>query len=165
MIVVAIIGILAAIAIPNFLKFQAKARQAEVKANLGSLHTALESFNAEYGSYTTDLFIIGWLPSGTPRYDYGFLTDAPDPGGALGGSGVAAGRNSADAVLPASQLVSMRKSNGTQYEAGDLPASTASRTAYTAGAIGNLDDDPTDDIWTMGQDRNLINFYPNDVGS
>ncbi len=39
MIVVAIIGILAAIAIPNFLKFQAKSKQSEAKSNLGAIFT------------------------------------------------------------------------------------------------------------------------------
>ena len=47
MIVVAIVGILAAIAIPNFLRFQAKSRQAEAKANLGAIYTALEAFRGE----------------------------------------------------------------------------------------------------------------------
>ena len=37
MIVVAIIGILAAIAIPNFLKFQAKSKTSEAKTNLGAI--------------------------------------------------------------------------------------------------------------------------------
>ena len=37
MIVVAIIGILAAIAIPNFIKFQARSKQSEAKANLNGL--------------------------------------------------------------------------------------------------------------------------------
>ncbi|MBI2370572.1 MAG: prepilin-type N-terminal cleavage/methylation domain-containing protein, partial [Deltaproteobacteria bacterium] len=36
MIVVAIIGILAAIAIPNFLRFQAKSKQSEAKTNLAA---------------------------------------------------------------------------------------------------------------------------------
>ena len=39
MIVVSIIGILAAIAIPNFLSYQAKAKQAEAKTNLVAIHT------------------------------------------------------------------------------------------------------------------------------
>ncbi len=47
MIVVAIIGILAAIAIPNFLRYQQKARQAEAKANLGAIFTAEASYHAE----------------------------------------------------------------------------------------------------------------------
>ncbi len=43
MIVVAIIGILAAIAIPNFIRFQARARQSEVNVNLKSLFTGLRT--------------------------------------------------------------------------------------------------------------------------
>ncbi len=43
MIVVAIIGILAAIAIPNFVRFQARARQSEVNVNLKSLFTGLRT--------------------------------------------------------------------------------------------------------------------------
>jgi prepilin-type N-terminal cleavage/methylation domain-containing protein len=43
MIVVAIIGILAAIAIPNFVRFQARARQSEASTNLKSLFTGLRT--------------------------------------------------------------------------------------------------------------------------
>jgi type IV pilus assembly protein PilA len=43
MIVVAIIGILAAIAIPNFVRFQARARQSEANTNLKSLFTGLRT--------------------------------------------------------------------------------------------------------------------------
>jgi type IV pilus assembly protein PilA len=51
MIVVAIIGILAAIAIPNFLQYQMKSRQAEAKTNLGAIRTSMTSFQAERGCY------------------------------------------------------------------------------------------------------------------
>jgi len=51
MIVVAIIGILAAIAIPNFLRFQLKAKSSEGKTNLAAIRTAEESYFAEYGDY------------------------------------------------------------------------------------------------------------------
>jgi type IV pilus assembly protein PilA len=51
MIVVAIIGILAAIAIPNFLRFQLKAKSSEGKTNLAAIRTAEESYFAEYGIY------------------------------------------------------------------------------------------------------------------
>jgi type IV pilus assembly protein PilA len=48
MIVVVIIGILAAIAIPNFLTFQLKSKSAE-HANLGAIHTTNETFKAKWG--------------------------------------------------------------------------------------------------------------------
>ncbi|HJO22533.1 MAG TPA: prepilin-type N-terminal cleavage/methylation domain-containing protein, partial [Myxococcota bacterium] len=53
MIVVAIIGILAAIAIPNFLRFQLKAKSSEGKTNLAAIRTAEESYYAEYGYYVS----------------------------------------------------------------------------------------------------------------
>ena len=53
MIVVAIIGILAAIAIPNFLRFQLKAKSSEGKTNLAAIRTAEESYFAEYGAYVS----------------------------------------------------------------------------------------------------------------
>jgi type IV pilus assembly protein PilA len=53
MIVVAIIGILAAIAIPNFLRFQLKAKSSEGKTNIAAIRTAEESYFAEYGEYVS----------------------------------------------------------------------------------------------------------------
>ncbi len=51
MIVVAIIGILAAIAIPNFLRFQLRARSSEGKTNLAANRTAEEGYFAEFNTY------------------------------------------------------------------------------------------------------------------
>jgi type IV pilus assembly protein PilA len=47
MIVIAIIGVLAAIAIPNFLSYQLKSKTAEAKTNLSAIKTASLSFQAE----------------------------------------------------------------------------------------------------------------------
>lgn len=51
MIVVAIIGILAAIAIPNFVRYQLRAKTAEAKTNLGGIKTSQEAFRADMDNY------------------------------------------------------------------------------------------------------------------
>lgn len=73
MIVIAIIGILAAIAIPNFLKFQCKAKQSEVKGGLKAVYTVQLAYSGEFGSYLnlTQLTGFGGLDSrtiGTAKY-------------------------------------------------------------------------------------------------
>lgn len=52
MIVVAIIGILAAIAIPNFLAMQLRAKRAELPTNLDGIRTAEKAYHAEWDTYT-----------------------------------------------------------------------------------------------------------------
>jgi type IV pilus assembly protein PilA len=64
MVVVAIIGILATIAVPNFQKFQARSKQTNAKAELSSLYSAQKSFFAEYSTYSTFLPSIGYVPEG-----------------------------------------------------------------------------------------------------
>ena len=70
MIVVAIIGILAAIAIPNFIKFQARSKQSEVKANLKSFFTAEKSVFQEKDYYTESIGEVGFSPERGNRYAY-----------------------------------------------------------------------------------------------
>ncbi len=75
MIVVAIIGLLAAIGIPQYAKFQAKARTTEAKAALTALFTAERSFQLEWQSYTVDMKNIGFGVEGSGlRYVTGFQT-------------------------------------------------------------------------------------------
>lgn len=64
MIVVAIIGILAAIAIPNFQKYQAKARQKEAQLALSAIYTAETANMGEHGSFTSCLRQAGYVPEG-----------------------------------------------------------------------------------------------------
>jgi len=91
MIVVAIIGILAAIAIPNFLRFQLKSKSSEGKVNIAAIRTAEESYLAEFGSYVAvttanpasipgsskiafvpggDFDDLGWSPEGNVFFQY-----------------------------------------------------------------------------------------------
>ena len=91
MIVVAIIGILAAIAIPNFLMFQLRSKTGEAKTNLAALRTAEEGYFAEFGGYVTTVQwpvrvnppsqknqwaaeptfdTLGWAPEGEVYYVY-----------------------------------------------------------------------------------------------
>ena len=67
MIVVAIIGILAAIAIPNFLTYQMKSRQSEARVNLGAIKTSEISFQGERGCFisASSPAAAGTVPAGT----------------------------------------------------------------------------------------------------
>ena len=100
MIVVAIIGILAAIAIPNFLRFQLRAKASEGKANLAAIRTAEEGYFSEFGVYVAastnptslpgnqkaswalapnashGFNTVGWAPEGNVYYQYAVATSA-----------------------------------------------------------------------------------------
>jgi type IV pilus assembly protein PilA len=64
MVVVAIIGILAAVAIPNYQKYQARSRQTEAKIALAAAFTAEKGFAAEQNTYSSCLGNIGYAPDG-----------------------------------------------------------------------------------------------------
>ena len=70
MIVVAIIGILAAIAIPNFLSFVSKTRKSEVKSNLEAIYKAEMSYFGEKDRYSDSFVEIRWVPVGVAYYTY-----------------------------------------------------------------------------------------------
>ncbi|GAB4365427.1 MAG: hypothetical protein Kow00128_07940 [Deltaproteobacteria bacterium] len=68
MIVVAIIAILAAIAVPNFLSFISKSRRSEAKYNLDGIYKAELSWFGEYNAFSNSFNTIRWRPEGTKYY-------------------------------------------------------------------------------------------------
>lgn len=62
MIVVAIIGVLSAVAVPNFKKYQAKAKTSEAKVQLAAAYTAQQAFYGDFGIYHTCLAYMGYEP-------------------------------------------------------------------------------------------------------
>ena len=76
MVVVAIIGILAAIAVPSINKYMAKARQSEAKSNLSSIYSANKVFFSDYNIYDIQFSVIGYRPEGRLRYNIGWNGDA-----------------------------------------------------------------------------------------
>lgn len=94
MIVVVIIGILAAIAIPNFGTFQARARQSEAKGGLKAFFVAAKAHFGEKGTYACET--CGLALEEGHRYSYNFvsgtvvLLGSADCPGSPGGEGQSA---------------------------------------------------------------------------
>jgi type IV pilus assembly protein PilA len=156
MIVVAIIGILAAIAIPNFLRYQAKSRQSEAKTNLGAIfvaETAYFSEQSRYGSFQE----IGYALAGTTnRYTY----RSPAAGGAAG----SANSNNVDRIvcgLPATCPGAPPAEGG---GGGVVSNASTVTVAFTASAVADLDSDATIDGWTVNNVKGgLTAAVPDDV--
>ncbi len=122
MIVVAIIGILAAIAIPNFLRFQLRARSSEGKTNIAALRTAQESYQAEFGNYVSTLAVPAAVP-GTNKVAFNVAVDTLGGFGATGWS-----------------------PEGRVYFSYAM-AANATGSNYTVDAIADIDGDATNQLW------------------
>ncbi|EPX64783.1 type IV pilus subunit [Cystobacter fuscus DSM 2262] len=72
LIVVALLSILAAVALPNFNRFQTNARQGEAKANLKSWFSAQRAYHQENSNYSENVQTVGFLPERGNRYAYYF---------------------------------------------------------------------------------------------
>ncbi len=123
MIVVVIIGILAALAIPRFMQATTKSKQSEAKQILKQIYTMERTYRQENGSY--------------------------------GDNGVSLGSTSGSGVFP---QIGVEIQTNAIYEY----AITAAQDAFTATATANLDDDATDDVWTI-TDAGVLTNTTNDV--
>ncbi len=114
-----------AIAIPNFIKFQARSKQAEAKANLKAIHMAAKSFELDKNERARDFAEMGFSPERRRRYTYFYRQD------------VIAGDLDGRKEIPANLL------EGPTVKGAE------------AIAVGNIDNDPTLDVWTISTDGTL----------
>ena len=127
MIVVAIIGILAALAIPDFMKMLAKSKQSEAKTNLGAIFTGQVAYHGEKNTYGNTFELIAWAPEGLNLYNY-IMGDSP--------------------------TILSKKGSEAVCNAGDAAVQQSS---FTARAGANIDNDASCDFWTVNDKKDLIN--------
>jgi type IV pilus assembly protein PilA len=129
MIVVAILGILAAVAIPNYLRFQLRARSSEGKTNLAALRTAEEAHFAEHDAYLAAA-VTPVVPPGTTKQSWPAVTPGcPSCFDSL-------------AWAPEGDVLF-------QYEvvAAQAGGGGGGANVFTAAAAANTDGDGTSQIW------------------
>ncbi len=144
MIVVAIIGILAALAIPNFLKFQAKARQSETKTALAAVFTAQTAYYAEYATVASSFLQANWAPAGTPKYSFAMW------------------QSTAGNATYTAQAAAVDAGCGAAHPGGTSNPPAVLWTDFTACSAGNVDNDIDLDTWKINDDKALGNVF-NDV--
>ncbi|MGQ0505734.1 MAG: type IV pilin protein [Myxococcaceae bacterium] len=118
------LGIQAAVAIPNFIRFQTRAKQSECKANLRVLASAAQRYHADEHVYTGDPALLYFNPE-AGRYAY-----LMDP--ALPVHSETA--NTADLIRRFRELGIDTGVNGG---------------VWTAACLADLDSDPALDVWTV----------------
>jgi type IV pilus assembly protein PilA len=160
MVVVVIVGILAAFAIPNFIRYRAQAMKAEARSNLGAIFVAETAFfteRKEFGNFTDIGFAI--TDGGTNRYTYrtGLGTMAglgPNGANLCGSSG------SCDTIQTSGSTPGLIPFTGLAGIA------TTSASGFTATAAADLDGDATHDGWYVNDARQgLSGAEPNDATS
>jgi type IV pilus assembly protein PilA len=142
MIVVAIIGILAAIAIPNFMKYQLRAKYSEIPTNIKSFYTAQKALMAAERT-------IAALNGGDGRTTGRFFAPGPLPIAVIGGGACVAGptKNTWDAAsMGRAQAIDWIIDGATYgcYDSaavGGLPAVAGYGTALSIWAVSNIDGD------------------------
>jgi len=140
MMVTGIIGILASIAIPTFMQYQARARTSEAKATLGAIFTGEIVYFTETVRYGS-LGEIRYVLTGTNRYTY--RTGAAGAGGGGNANVTTAGVLTQDTA---------NASSGTVEVEGTTVA-MSSATGFTATAVANIDGDSTIDRWHVNDLR------------
>jgi type IV pilus assembly protein PilA len=157
MVVVAIIGILATIAVPQINSFMARARQSEAKSNLSTLYSTQKGFFAEYSTHYAGLRTIGFSPEGNLRYRIGFESLHAVTAAILqDGHGFPGDpheeTNSEDVCAATGACQELADAQGGDISDSDLAVLTFTAVA-SSGNIGYN----VEDRWTINENKVLLN--------
>ena len=171
MIVVAIIGILATVAVPQYSKFQAKSKQTEARITLVGTYTAESGFQVDNSSYSTCLGNIGFGRDGVKfYYTIGFNSGSGSTCGPTGALACDAYQWPAT-VDPTTGAVTYTTATACsapiffaanlKEKAAAIPAQSTLGTAisastFTVTAVGNILN-AANDTWTIDNNKNLVN--------
>jgi len=165
MVVVAIIGILSAIAVPNFKKYQAKSKQSEAKIRLAALYNTEVGSSADWDTYATCLSVMGYELSPRGYYAVGFSTGFNATGvnanytGCTAGTTISSSAAATDIVFLPTTLLGVVNANKPSAVT-NLPTSTTVQNGFTAGAAGSISSSVTLDQWTISHTKTLTNSTP-----
>ena len=167
MITVAIIGILASIAIPNFQMFVYQARAGEAKTNLAAIFVAEQSLMADEQQYTYCLYQGGFQPDvGAVRYySVGFISATHCPGNCVSYDTGQTCSLTAIAWGPTTRddATFNADSSADPTLLGSPPASTydiPTVSTFTAAAWGSIAPTGVLDIWTIDQTNTIVHAQP-----
>lgn len=152
MVVVAIIGILAAVAVPNFRTYQSKSKTSEAKLHLSSIYTGEISFFTDYDGYSSCLPEIG---VGAP------LSGSATQTGGYYAMGFAAAAHAVGAgVTPPAGcgrgFYEATKGTGAQPRVTAVVGSAnPTQTTFVAAATGQVSADPVTDQWSIDQTKTI----------
>jgi len=171
MVVVAIIGILSAVAIPNFKKYQAKTKTSEAKLQLASIYSAETALQSDFDAFAACLSDAGYIPpAGGNYYAIGFkaadtggiATVVANGGGCTGGAGntggvaakTVAGKTATDTELG---FTVVKTTAGLSQATNSVEPDGL---GFVAGAVGYIDSDKSKaniaDIWAIDENKNLV---------
>jgi type IV pilus assembly protein PilA len=150
MVVVAIIGILSAVAIPNFKQYQSKTKTSEAKLQLASIYSAETALQSDFDAFATCLAFAGYTPPQAGNYyAIGFLaangggvaTVAANGGvGCTGGTGGDANKTVGGASMTQANLAALTGLDGAPFNYTLATVSVeADGNNFVAGAIGVVD--------------------------
>ncbi|MFZ3230294.1 MAG: prepilin-type N-terminal cleavage/methylation domain-containing protein [Pseudobdellovibrio sp.] len=175
MVVVAIIGILAAVGIPQYSKFQAKARQSEAKSHLSSLFASEKAFQLEWNTFTRDTKNAGFgIEGGSLRYNAGFPSVAVNAAYATTAPGAPAevatnlAQGTATTPLPGSSAWAVAPPGGVAYVVPVAPLASYAPATFVAAAWGTPNSGITAcaagsvtgtmcDVWTIDEGKIIRN--------